>query len=68
MQIKIGEMNSIGEFYKNLAQYEKGKFILCLQNKLELSYTCIFSRIKEDNWRGIEREAVEDIIKTESWR
>lgn len=58
--------NLINEFYENLPKGKKGKFAFHLQSALELSYQTVFTRIRTDSWKQLEREAVMKII--EAWK
>lgn len=58
----------IKDFYISLNRGEKGKFVLWIQRTLEISQSTALLRIREDGWKGIERERVEAAIRDNEWR
>ena len=57
----------IKKFYDELANGEKGRFLTWIQVGLEVSLTTAKSRIINDRWRAIEREFVENGIRSRAW-
>lgn len=59
---------SIKKFYDELDRGAKGRFLLWIQSTLEISQTTALLRIKNDEWKAIERDAVLNGIESESWK
>lgn len=64
----MDEKITIKDFYISLNRGEKGKFILWIQRKLEISQSTALLRIKDDGWKGIERDVVLDAINSNEWK
>lgn len=68
MKTKEKKQNEINDFYQRLGRSEKGRFLLWLQIKTELSQGTVLSRIKDNGWRQIERDIISQGISDGSWR
>lgn len=64
---KNEEENAILAWYNELPRNKKSKFIIALQLKLEMSQTTIYFKMRTNNWRSIERDAVEQVINEGTW-
>lgn len=64
---KNEEENAILTWYNELPRNKKSKFIIALQLKLEMSQTTIYFKMRTNNWRSIERDAVEQVINEGTW-
>lgn len=64
---KNDEKNSLFAWYKELPRTKKSKFLITLQLKLEISQGAIYYKMKNNNWRSIERDIIEQVINEGSW-
>lgn len=60
--------NRIRDYYLGLDRGSKGRFLLWIQCKLEMSQSTALLRVKNDDWKTIEREVVEEGIADEKWK
>ena len=62
------EKKRIGEFYSELGRNEKGRFLLWLMTLTTYSQSTVISRLKDDGWKPLERQAIEAGIVSGEWR
>lgn len=64
---KTYEENPILAWYNELPRTKKSKFLIAIQLKLEISQGAVYYKMKNNNWRSIERDIIEQIINDGLW-
>ena len=57
-----GKKLSFADYYKSLSELQ-GELRNRICSKLEISYKTFYNKINQDSWSGIERTAIDQIIK-----
>lgn len=57
----------ISDYFRELPEYKKVKFRERVKQELEISQSVFYSRIRDNDWKKIERETVLKIIETNDY-
>lgn len=57
----------ISDYFRELPEYKKVKFRERVKDELEISQSVFYSRMRDDDWKKIEKETVLKIIETNDY-